>query len=241
LRSLSTDSIVPSDPFANIELIPDDVLRAGEIVSSGFSGILDRPTLSEDEIFHALRSTGAFLLHVVNCDRETGIVYKALNVINHHCIFETCSVDTKLKILSTAFDQIRNYSQADPREVFLMNVFIRSMSYDDNKNDISKDEVISRVLDVIQSYPKVGHYEVTDETHFRNDLGFDDFDCGQVQKTLYLEFKLYIPKNDSCKESIDYIYENRMKRIDFEVFRKSNIIGDVFWPRPERGFSSTIV
>jgi NADH dehydrogenase (ubiquinone) 1 alpha/beta subcomplex 1 len=241
LRSLSTDSIVPSDPFVNIELIPDDVLRAGETLSSGCFGILDRdmPILSDDDIYEAVASTTAFLRQVVNCEKKTGIVYKALKIICHYCIFETYSIDTKLKILSTAFDQIRNYSQADPREVFLMNVFIRSMSNDDNKNDITKDEVISRVLDVIQSYHKVAHYKVTEETHFRNELGFDDFDCGQVKKALYLEFKLSVPENDSCKQSIDYIYDNRMKRIDFEVFRKSNIIGDVFWPRPRRGIFPT--
>jgi acyl carrier protein len=109
------------------------------------------------------------------------------------------------------------------------------MYNDDSKKDITKDEVISRVLDVIQSYLKVGHHKVTEETHFCDDLGLEAEDYIVLHKALYLEFKLNVPFYDvrvSCKELIDYIYDNRMERMDFEEFREFNITGHIFWPGP---------
>lgn len=58
-----------------------------------------------------------FIQHLVRCEKHTGIIYKCLDIISYHTVFNSCSHDTKLKVLSTVFDQIRNYPQADPVEV----------------------------------------------------------------------------------------------------------------------------
>jgi hypothetical protein len=119
-----------------------------------------------------------------------------------------------------------------------MKIYIKSMLNDDSRIDISRCEVISRVLDVIQSHPAVyHHYKVTEEIHLREDLNFDDFNCDQLQKALYFEFKLYIPGvevfyNPTCKELINYIYQTRKERLSFEDFRNKNEIGEKFWPVP---------
>jgi hypothetical protein len=218
---------ISSDPFVGLDLVPDDIFRAVETVQT-----LAVPIGMGHYICTAAEITEAFVRYVILCEKKAGIIYKAFEVVSNHSISETCSVDTKLKILSTVFDRIRNYSQIKSSEVFLMNIFLRSVYNDDSKNDITRDEVVSRVLDVIQSYPEVSH-QVTEGTDISKDLGLEVGDWYILIQALYLEFKLYVPwmmAVGPCKQIIDFIYDNRMKRMDFENFRDESITGHVFWP-----------
>jgi acyl carrier protein len=214
-------------------------IRYGKLTLNGRAGSSLRSISSSsdlDETGYAVLpmadSTAAFVQHAINCDKYTGVVAKSLDLICNNPILDTCSIDTKMKVLSAYFDsRIKNHPQADKYEVFLMKIYIRSMSKDDAKTVITREEVSSRVLDLIQSYPKVLHSKVTEDTHFERDLGFDEFDCDRVQKALLMEFKTYIPIQEvvSCKRSIDYISKNRT---GFQKFRDIQLCGTVFWPVP---------
>jgi hypothetical protein len=120
LKSISSDcddykSIISSDPFANVELLPGDILRAPETIETGY--YLHFTGRGSDYLDHAIYSTNGFIQHLIRIEKRNGIVYKAFKLVSNHSIFETCSVDTKLKILSTVFDRIRNYSQAKTYEI----------------------------------------------------------------------------------------------------------------------------
>lgn len=52
--------------------------------------------------------------------------------------------------------------------------------------------------------------QVTEETHFAEDLGFDRWDFAEIIQALQMEFKLYIPDDIvSCKLAIEYIFDHR--------------------------------
>ncbi|GLT84246.1 hypothetical protein SLE2022_024900 [Rubroshorea leprosula] len=85
-------------------------------------------------------------------------------------------------------------------------------SHDDH---LTKEEVIERVLSIVESFPKVDPAQVTPDVHFQKDLGLDSLDNVEIVMALEEEFKLEIPdkeadKIDSCHLAIEYIYTHPM-------------------------------
>jgi acyl carrier protein len=127
----------------------------------------------------------------------------------------------RLQILSRVAHFIEKIPQVDKIQIFHAKVFYRSMLNDDSASDLTNDDINTRVINVTQSYPKVGDYKVTYETNFVEDLGFDKWDSIEIIQALQVEFKLYIPDDIvSCKNAIDYIYDHRTERLSKEEFQK---------------------
>jgi acyl carrier protein len=137
-------------------------------------------------------------------------------------LYSDSSEGYKLRIISKLLAEFIHFiPEVDKIQIFHAKVFYRSMLNDDSDSDLIKDDVISRVLDVTQSYPKVGNYKVTEETNFIEDLGFGKWDSIEIIQALQVEFKLYIPDDiTSCKLAIDYIYSHRTERLSKEEFLK---------------------
>ncbi|KAK1681400.1 hypothetical protein QYE76_042248 [Lolium multiflorum] len=80
---------------------------------------------------------------------------------------------------------------------------------------LTRDEVVDRVLDVLKSHPKVDPSKVTPDAHFEKDLGLDSLDTVEVVMAIEEEFKLEIPdleadKIDSMQLAIEYIVNHPM-------------------------------
>ncbi|KAL2460969.1 Acyl carrier protein 1 [Abeliophyllum distichum] len=93
-------------------------------------------------------------------------------------------------------------------------IVVRSMS-SHGDDHLDKQEVISRVLDVVKSFPKVDPSKVTPDVHFQKDLGLDSLDNVEIVMAIEEEFKLEIPdkeadKIDSCHLAIEYIHNHPM-------------------------------
>jgi NADH dehydrogenase (ubiquinone) 1 alpha/beta subcomplex 1 len=82
---------------------------------------------------------------------------------------------------------------------------------------INKDDVLTRVLEVVKNFEKVDASKVTPESHFINDLGLDSLDVVEVVMALEQEFILDIPDHDaekiqSIQDAVEYIAQNPMAK-----------------------------
>ena len=82
---------------------------------------------------------------------------------------------------------------------------------------LNKEDVLTRVLEVVKNFEKVDAAKVTAESHFINDLGLDSLDVVEVVMALEQEFILDIPDHDaekiqSIKDAVEYIAQNPMAK-----------------------------
>lgn len=82
---------------------------------------------------------------------------------------------------------------------------------------LNKDDVLTRVLEVVKNFEKVDAAKVTPESHFINDLGLDSLDVVEVVMALEQEFILDIPDHDaekiqSIQDAVEYIAQNPMSK-----------------------------
>ncbi|CAO0798655.1 NADH dehydrogenase 1, alpha/beta subcomplex subunit 1 NDUFAB1/ACP [Mucor lusitanicus] len=75
---------------------------------------------------------------------------------------------------------------------------------------LPREDVQSRVLDVVKSFDKVDGSKVTAESNFVKDLGLDSLDTVEVVMAIEEEFSVEIPDKDadaihSVQQAIDYI------------------------------------
>lgn len=82
---------------------------------------------------------------------------------------------------------------------------------------LNKDDVLSRVLEVVKNFEKVDASKVTNDSHFVNDLGLDSLDVVEVVMALEQEFILDIPDHDAEKiqsitDAVEYISQNPMAK-----------------------------
>ncbi|OBZ88585.1 Acyl carrier protein 2, mitochondrial [Choanephora cucurbitarum] len=75
---------------------------------------------------------------------------------------------------------------------------------------LPKEDVQSRVLDVVKSFEKVDAAKVTPDSSFIKDLGLDSLDTVEVVMAIEEEFSVEIPDKEadaihSIKQAIDYI------------------------------------
>ena len=82
---------------------------------------------------------------------------------------------------------------------------------------LNKDDVLTRVLEIVKNFEKVDASKVTAESHFINDLGLDSLDVVEVVMALEQEFILDIPDHDAEKiqsipDAVEYIAQNPMAK-----------------------------
>lgn len=82
---------------------------------------------------------------------------------------------------------------------------------------LNKDDVLTRVLEVVKNFEKVDAAKVSPESHFINDLGLDSLDVVEVVMALEQEFILDIPDHDAEKiqaipDAVEYIAQNPMAK-----------------------------
>ncbi|ORC85677.1 acyl carrier protein, mitochondrial precursor [Trypanosoma theileri] len=82
---------------------------------------------------------------------------------------------------------------------------------------LNKDDVLTRVLEVIKNFEKVDASKVTPESHFINDLGLNSLDVVEVVFAIEQEFILDIPDHDAEKiqsvpDAVEYISQNPMAK-----------------------------
>ncbi|KAI8646206.1 acyl carrier protein-like protein [Parasitella parasitica] len=75
---------------------------------------------------------------------------------------------------------------------------------------LPREDVQSRVLDVVKSFDKVDGGKVTPESNFVKDLGLDSLDTVEVVMAIEEEFSVEIPDKDadaihSVQQAIEYI------------------------------------
>ncbi|KAI8973186.1 acyl carrier protein-like protein [Mycotypha africana] len=75
---------------------------------------------------------------------------------------------------------------------------------------VPRDDVQSRVLEVVKGFDKVDPTKVTAESNFMKDLGLDSLDTVEVVMAIEEEFSVEIPDKDadaihSVQQAIDYI------------------------------------
>ncbi|KAL0076882.1 NADH dehydrogenase 1, alpha/beta subcomplex subunit 1 NDUFAB1/ACP [Phycomyces blakesleeanus] len=75
---------------------------------------------------------------------------------------------------------------------------------------VSRDNVESRVLDIVKGFQKVDDTKVTLSSHFIKDLGLDSLDTVEVVMAIEEEFSVEIPDKDAdaiktVQEAVDYI------------------------------------
>lgn len=82
---------------------------------------------------------------------------------------------------------------------------------------LSKNDVLTRVLEVVKNFEKVDAAKVTPESHFVNDLGLNSLDVVEVVFAIEQEFILDIPDHDAEKlqsipDTVEYIAQNPMAK-----------------------------
>lgn len=80
---------------------------------------------------------------------------------------------------------------------------------------MERDQIFSKVRDVIVEKLKVKPEQVTDDAHFIQDLGADSLDTVELIMSLEDHFKMTIPdeeaeKLDTVGKAVDYIH-NKLK------------------------------
>ncbi|CAJ1028757.1 putative Phosphopantetheine attachment site [Leishmania utingensis] len=82
---------------------------------------------------------------------------------------------------------------------------------------LDKNDVLTRVLEVVKNFEKVDASKVTPESHFVNDLGLNSLDVVEVVFAIEQEFILDIPDHDAEKiqsipDAVEYIAQNPMAK-----------------------------
>lgn len=82
---------------------------------------------------------------------------------------------------------------------------------------LNKNDVLTRVLEVVKNFEKVDAAKVTPESHFVNDLGLNSLDVVEVVFAIEQEFILDIPDHDAEKlqsipDTVEYIAQNPMAK-----------------------------
>ncbi|RNF10164.1 acyl carrier protein, mitochondrial precursor [Trypanosoma rangeli] len=82
---------------------------------------------------------------------------------------------------------------------------------------LNRDDVLTRVLEVVKNFEKVDASKVTPESHFVNDLGLNSLDVVEVVFAIEQEFILDIPDHDaekiqSVSDAVEYISQNPMAK-----------------------------
>lgn len=82
---------------------------------------------------------------------------------------------------------------------------------------LDKNDVLTRVLEVVKNFEKVDAAKVTPESHFVNDLGLNSLDVVEVVFAIEQEFILDIPDHDAEKlqsipDTVEYISQNPMAK-----------------------------
>eukprot|EP00796_Vickermania_ingenoplastis_P000415 gene415-221_t len=82
---------------------------------------------------------------------------------------------------------------------------------------LDKNDVLTRVLEVVKNFEKVDAAKVTPESHFVNDLGLNSLDVVEVVFAIEQEFILDIPDHDAEKlqsipDTVEYIAQNPMAK-----------------------------
>jgi len=82
---------------------------------------------------------------------------------------------------------------------------------------LNKDDVLTRVLEIVKNFEKVDASKVTPESHFINDLGLDSLDVVEVVMALEQEFVVDIPDHDaekiqSIQDAVEFISQNPMAK-----------------------------
>lgn len=82
---------------------------------------------------------------------------------------------------------------------------------------LDKNDVLTRVLEVVKNFEKVDASKVTPESHFVNDLGLNSLDVVEVVFAIEQEFILDIPDHDAEKiqsitDAVEYISQNPMAK-----------------------------
>ncbi|WVQ65583.1 acyl carrier protein [Kwoniella botswanensis] len=75
---------------------------------------------------------------------------------------------------------------------------------------LSKDDITSRVLDVLKSFEKVDSTKLTPGASFTSDLGLDSLDAVEVVMAIEEEFAIEIPDAEAdeittVQKAIDYV------------------------------------
>merc|ERR1711935_474197 len=75
---------------------------------------------------------------------------------------------------------------------------------------LDKNEVSTRVIDVVKNFEKVDAAAVTADSFFQKDLGLDSLDAVELVMAFEEEFDVEIPDNEadqitSCAEAAQYI------------------------------------
>lgn len=82
---------------------------------------------------------------------------------------------------------------------------------------LDKNDVLTRVLEVVKNFEKVDAAKVTPDSHFVNDLGLNSLDVVEVVFAIEQEFILDIPDHDAEKlqsipDTVEYISQNPMAK-----------------------------
>lgn len=82
---------------------------------------------------------------------------------------------------------------------------------------LDKNDVLTRVLEVVKNFEKVDASKVSPESHFVNDLGLNSLDVVEVVFAIEQEFILDIPDHDAEKiqsipDAVEYIAQNPMAK-----------------------------
>ncbi|EPY25189.1 NADH dehydrogenase (ubiquinone) 1 alpha/beta subcomplex 1 [Strigomonas culicis] len=82
---------------------------------------------------------------------------------------------------------------------------------------LDRNDVLTRVLEVVKNFEKVDASKVTPESHFVNDLGLNSLDVVEVVFAIEQEFILDIPDHDAEKiqsipDAVEYIAQNPMAK-----------------------------
>jgi acyl carrier protein len=138
-------------------------------------------------------------------------------------------LDEEIKSLAsyvtTRIDESIKHGSTPPPLLFGSEVYVNTDPLFDTYSENIRLEVMYMVTNILKGFREVdefqGGVEVTKDTHFIKDLGFDKWDIIDVIQALSVEFKLYIPYDIvSCQQAIDYINENRSERLSVREFRE---------------------
>jgi NADH dehydrogenase (ubiquinone) 1 alpha/beta subcomplex 1 len=99
------------------------------------------------------------------------------------------------------------------------NLFINNQNYLQNKQvrfyshapELTKEIISERVIELLESYSKTAEgVEITHNTSFSKDLGYDSFDIVEVVMELEYEFSILIPDKEADEiktvgQAVDFI------------------------------------